>query len=83
MYMVVWTLIGGQQMSRGRAYWRRGPAQRQLLRELAADPGGDWRVAEVSFWSKSAFYATVLIWGFAALAVVVVIATVLLAMRVA
>ena len=77
MYMVVWTLIGGGEMSRGRAYWRRGPAERQLLRELAADPEGDWRVAEVSFWSKSAFYATVLLWGFAALiAAVVVLAAV-------
>ena len=83
MYMVVWTLIGGGEMSRGRAYWRRHPAERQLLRELAADPEGDWRVAEVSFWSKSAFYATVLLWGFAVLAVVAVVVTVLLAMRVA
>lgn len=81
MYMVVWTLIGGREMSRGRAYWRRGPAERQMRRELAEYPEGDWRVAEVSFWSKNAFCATVLLWGFVVLAVVVVVLTAVQVLR--
>jgi hypothetical protein len=72
MYMVVWTLVGGRQMSRGRAYSRRNAAERALLRERAEFPSGEFRVQQVSFWSKSAFNATVMLWGFALYVLVIV-----------
>lgn len=72
MYMVVWRLPYGSEITRFRTYYRRAPAERALARELHRSPGSDFRVERISFWMRSAFWPTVYFWVVGAMIVTMI-----------
>lgn len=65
MYMVVYRMAEGRDMSQFRTWYRRRPAERRARKLVDREqfPPDQVRVEKISFWMKSAFYPTVFLWG--------------------
>lgn len=80
MYMVVWAAAGGD-LSQNRAWFRRRGAERRAAKLNRRIGPNTFRVEQVPFWSASAFWPTVLLYGLVPLLATISVVTVVLVLE--